>query len=90
MMQCFIMEIHVEDIDIPVEDGRITLKGSIYFLENITTRAPWIINFAGLMDHRESYFVKYYTEKFANNGYYVLDISKMDLVSKNESMDNKV
>lgn len=61
----------VENIDIPVKLDNIHLKASIYFTAKTPSRAPFIINLAGLLDHRESYFVKYYTDKFANAGYYV-------------------
>ncbi|MFX0056960.1 MAG: alpha/beta hydrolase family protein [Candidatus Hodarchaeota archaeon] len=62
----------VEDIDIPVKSDNLYLKGSIYFTPQTPSKAPFLINLAGLLDHRESYFVKYYTEKFASAGYYVL------------------
>jgi len=65
-------EIITENIEIPVVADDILLKGSIYFTPNTPSKAPWIINFAGLYDHRESYFVKYYTERFVKAGYYVL------------------
>jgi len=64
--------IKIENIDIPVESDNIVLKGSIYFSPNTPSKAPFIINMAGLLDHRESYFVKFYSEKFAGAGYYVL------------------
>lgn len=59
----------IENIAIPVDD--IKLKGSIYYTSNTPSKAPCIINCPGLLDHRESYFVKFYTEKFANAGYLV-------------------
>jgi dipeptidyl aminopeptidase/acylaminoacyl peptidase len=65
-------DIIVEDISIPVDDGKIFLKGSIYYKNNTPKKAPWIINLAGFMDHRESKFVKIFSEKFANAGYYVM------------------
>ncbi|MHA1343035.1 MAG: alpha/beta hydrolase family protein [Promethearchaeota archaeon] len=61
-----------EDVEIPVEKGKLHLKGSIYYKSNTRSKAPFVINLAGLLDHRESYFVKYFTEKFASAGYYVL------------------
>jgi len=63
--------ISVENIEIPIESDMINLKGSIYFSPKTPTKAPWLINLAGLYDNRESYFVKFYTEKFANAGLYV-------------------
>ena len=65
-------DIIVEDVEILIESDNIKLKGSIYYNQNTPAKTPWIINLAGLNDHRESYFVKFYTELFANAGYYVL------------------
>jgi esterase/lipase len=62
----------IENIDIPLESDNINLKGSIYFTTQTPVKAPFIINLAGLLDHRDSYFVKYYSEKFAGAGFYVL------------------
>ncbi len=62
----------IENIDIPIKDEDLFLKGTIYSSPNTPKKAPFIINLAGLLDHRESYFVKYYTEKFVNAGFYVL------------------
>ena len=64
--------IEIENIDIPIKDEDIFLKGTIYSNSNPPGKAPFIINLAGLLDHRESYFVKYYTEKFVDAGFYVL------------------
>jgi len=64
--------IQIENIDIPIKSDHINLKGSIYYTSKTPSKAPWIVNLAGMMDHRESYFVKFYSEKFANAGYYVL------------------
>jgi nitrogen fixation NifU-like protein len=61
-----------EDVDIPVEHGKINLKGTIYYSRNTLPKAPFIINMAGFGDHRESYFVKLFSKKFANEGFYVL------------------
>ncbi len=62
----------IENIDIPIKDEDLFLKGTIYFSPNTPKKAPFIINLAGLLDHRESYFVKYFTEKFVAAGFYVL------------------
>lgn len=62
----------VENIDIPVKSDNINLKGSIYYTYQTPAKAPFLINLAGLLDHRDSYFVKYYSEKFAQAGFYVL------------------
>jgi len=64
--------IEIENIDIPIKDEDLFLKGTIYFNSNTPKKAPFIINLAGLMDHRESYFVKYYSEKFVDAGFYVV------------------
>ncbi len=63
-----------ENIEIPAKkDSKdINLQGSIYYSEKTPEKASFVVNMAGLLDHRESYFVKLYTEKFANRGYYVL------------------
>lgn len=66
------VDIKIEYIDIPIKLGNINLKGSIYFSSNTPSKAPWIINCPGLPEHRESYFVKFYSNKFAEAGYYVL------------------
>jgi len=65
-------DINVEDIDIPVEDDNIKLKASIYYSNKTKKQAPFIVNLAGLLDHRESFFVQFYSNKFAQEGYYVL------------------
>jgi predicted alpha/beta-fold hydrolase len=64
--------IEIENIDIPIKGEDLFLKGSIFFSPNIPKKAPFVINLAGLLDHRESYFVKYFTEKFVDAGFYVL------------------
>jgi len=64
--------IEIEDIDISIKEEDLFLKGTIYSNSNTPEKAPFIINLAGLLDHRESYFVKYYTEKFVDAGFYVL------------------
>ena len=64
--------VEIENIDIPIKDEDLFLKGTIYSDSNTPKKAPFIINLAGLLDHRESYFVKYYTEKFVDAGFYVL------------------
>lgn len=65
-------DISVEDIDIPIEGEDLVLKGSIYFSSKTPSEGSWIINMPGLLDHRESYFVKLYSEKFTTEGFYVL------------------
>ncbi|TFF69394.1 MAG: alpha/beta hydrolase [Promethearchaeota archaeon] len=65
-------EISVEDIDILVVEDNIKLKASIYYSGKTEKKAAFILNLAGLLDHRESYFVQYYSKKFAQEGYYVL------------------
>ena len=65
-------EIRVEDFNIPVEDDNIKLKASIYYSAKTENQAPFVVNLAGLLDHRESYFVQFFSKKFAQEGYYVL------------------
>jgi len=66
------IDIKTENIDIPVKYDQINLKGSIYSSKNTPIKAPFIVNMGGLLEHRESYLVKYFSEKFAHAGYYVL------------------
>jgi len=61
-----------ENIDIPVNSNKINLKGSIYFTLNTPPKAPFIINLPGFMHHRGNFLVKFFSERFANAGYYVL------------------
>lgn len=65
-------EVIEENIDIPVDDDNINLKGTIYYSKNTLPKAPFIINMPGFGDHRESYFVKLFSKKFASAGFYVL------------------
>jgi len=65
-------EILLEHVDIPVDSNQVILKASIYSTSKTPLKAPWIINCHGLLDHRESYFVKFFSEKFARAGFYVL------------------
>lgn len=65
-------DIRIENIDIPIEEDNLNLKASIYSSSEAKEKAPFIINLAGLLDHRESYFVQFYSKKFAAEGYYVL------------------
>jgi len=65
-------DLKIEDVDIPIKVDDIILKGSIYFSSNTPPKAPWIINLPGYPEDRESYFVRYYSDKFARAGYYVL------------------
>ena len=64
--------LEIENVDISIKEEDLFLKGTIYSNSNTPEKAPFIINLAGLLDHRESYFVKYYTEKFVDAGFYVL------------------
>ena len=65
-------DIIVENLDIPIVEDNITLKASIYYSPDTEEQAPIIINLAGLLDHRESYFVEFFSKKFVQEGYYVL------------------
>ncbi|TFG25986.1 MAG: hypothetical protein EU533_00280 [Promethearchaeota archaeon] len=66
------MEITEELVDIPVDEGTLNLKGSIYYSENTQLKAPFIVNVAGLNQHRGKYLEKYFSEQFASKGFYVL------------------
>jgi len=61
-----------ENIDIPVKLDNINLKGSIYFTSKTAQKAPFIVNLAGFMNHRENFLVKFFSDNFAKAGYYVL------------------
>ncbi|TFG17538.1 MAG: alpha/beta fold hydrolase [Promethearchaeota archaeon] len=65
-------EVNVQDIDILVEEDNINLKASLYYSNKTKAHAPFIVNLAGLLDHRESYFVQFFSKKFAQEGFYVL------------------
>jgi len=62
----------IENVDIPVPSDSINLKASIYYSSDTPYKAPFIINCPALYEHRESKFVKSFTEKFVGAGYYVL------------------
>ena len=66
------MKIEVINVDIPIKSDNVNLKASIYYSKNVAQKAPWIINCPGLPEDRNSFFVKFYSEKFVNAGYYVL------------------
>ena len=64
--------INIEDIDIPIINDTLSLKGSIYYGLKTPKKAPFIINISGMGNNRNSSFVYYFSEKFAEAGYYVL------------------
>jgi predicted alpha/beta-fold hydrolase len=66
------MKIIEETVDIPIAGTNLNLKGSIYFSEQTPNKAPFIINVAGLNQHRGKYLEKFFSEQFALNGFYVL------------------
>lgn len=65
-------DIIIEEIEIPTKSDDVILKGSLYYTITKTSKAPFIIVLPGFLEDRESGFVKFFTEKFANAGYYVL------------------
>jgi esterase/lipase len=65
-------DIKKQNVDIPIKGESISLKGTIYSTSNVPRKAPWVINCPGLLNTRESSFVKYFSEKFARAGMYVL------------------
>lgn len=65
-------DIEKQNVDIPIKGESISLKGTIYSTSIVSRKAPWLINCPGLLNTRESSFVKYFSEKFARAGFYVL------------------
>jgi len=65
-------ELIIEEINIPVKSDNITLKGSLYYASNTTSKAPFIVILPGFLEHRKNGFVKFFSAKFAGAGYYVL------------------
>jgi len=63
---------NTQDIDIPIKDENLALKGTIYIPLNSTSQKKWIIIFPGLLEHRNTKFVKSFSEKFVNAGFNVL------------------
>ncbi len=66
------LDLKIENIEIPIISDNITLKGSIYYTSITPLKAPWIIVLTGFLAHRGSKFVRAFSEKFAEAGYYVL------------------
>ncbi len=66
------VELITENIDIHVKSDNINLKGSIYYTSRTPSKAPFLLNLPGFMNHRDNYLVQFFSEKFANAGYYVL------------------
>ena len=66
------MNIMEEKIDIPIAKTNLNLKGSIYYSDQTPNKAPFIINVAGLNQHRGKYLERFFSEQFASNGFYVL------------------
>ncbi|MHA1671805.1 MAG: alpha/beta hydrolase family protein [Promethearchaeota archaeon] len=66
------MNIIKENVDIPIAKTNLNLKGTIYYSEKTPEKAPFIINVAGLNQHRGKFLEKYFSEQFASKGFYVL------------------
>ena len=66
------MNIIEENVDIPIAGTNLNLKGTIYFSEQTPNKAPFIINVAGLNQHRGKFLEKFFSEQFASKGFYVL------------------
>jgi esterase/lipase len=62
----------VEDIEIPVEYGRINLVGSICYKRDTPKASSWVIILSGFMEHRKGKFVHNFIERFVKANYYVL------------------
>ena len=66
------IDLMIEDIEIPTKQDSILLKGSIYYTNKKNSKAPFIIILPGFLEHRQNGFVKFFSKKFADAGYYVL------------------
>lgn len=66
------IDLIIENIEIPTKQDDILLKGSLYYTNKKNSKAPFIIILPGFLEHRQSGFVKFFSEKFADAGYYVL------------------
>ncbi len=66
------IDLMIEDIEIPTKQDGILLKGSIYYTNKKNSKAPFIIILPGFLEHRQNGFVKFFSKKFADAGYYVL------------------
>jgi len=66
------MKITEDYVDIPIAGTNLILKGSIYYSDETPNKAPFIINVAGLNQHRGKFLEKFYSEQFASKGFYVL------------------
>ena len=65
-------DLMIHNVEIPTKSDEITLKGSIYYTPKTASKAPFIIILPGFLEHRKSGFLKIYSKKFADAGYYVL------------------
>ncbi len=72
------IDLKIENIDIPIKSDNIKLKGSIYYTSNTPLKAPWIIILPGFLAHRGTKFVKAFCERFADAGNYVLSYDYRD------------
>jgi len=80
-------DLEIENVDIPIKGDNIDLKGSIYYTTKTPLKAPWIIILAGFLAHRGTDFEKYFIERFANEGYYVLSYDYRGHGENIESVD---
>ncbi|MHA1149607.1 MAG: serine aminopeptidase domain-containing protein [Promethearchaeota archaeon] len=65
-------DIIIENLDIPVDSGKIQLKASIYYTNDTPNKSPFMIVATGLLGDRKSFFPKFFINKFTKAGLYVL------------------
>ncbi|MHA2181623.1 MAG: alpha/beta hydrolase family protein [Promethearchaeota archaeon] len=66
------IELITENIDIHIKSDNTNLKGSIYYTSKTPSKSPFLLYLPGFMIHRDNYLVRFFSERFANAGYYVL------------------
>ncbi|MFW9881816.1 MAG: alpha/beta hydrolase family protein [Candidatus Thorarchaeota archaeon] len=62
----------IKEINILVKGDNITLKGSLYYSPHLSSKAPFIVILPGFLEHRKNSFVKFFSTKFADAGYYIV------------------
>jgi esterase/lipase len=66
------LQIITENVEIPVNNGDILLRGLIYSSKKTPKHSIWVINCHGLLEHKKCKFNRFFSENFAAHGYYVL------------------
>ncbi|MFW9876853.1 MAG: alpha/beta hydrolase family protein [Candidatus Thorarchaeota archaeon] len=62
----------IENINIPVKVDNTILKGSLYYSRHLFSKAPFIVILPGFLEHRKNSFIKFFSTKFADAGYYII------------------